>query len=61
MSADLECRMRSTRASAGALLVVLVTAASVQDRDGGRRVLARLRFAMPSVALVFAWARPRRR
>jgi transposase len=38
----------------GLLLVVLVTAASVQDRDGGRRVLDRLRFAMPSVALVFA-------
>lgn len=38
----------------GLLLVVLVTAASVQDRDGGRRVLDRLRFAVPSVALVFA-------
>ncbi len=38
----------------GLLLVVLVTAASVQDRDGGRHVLDRLRFAMPSVALVFA-------
>ncbi|MCA1672721.1 MAG: IS5 family transposase [Actinobacteria bacterium] len=38
----------------GLLLVVLVTAASVQDRDGGRRLLDRLRFAMPSVALVFA-------
>jgi transposase len=36
------------------LLVVLVTAASVQDRDGARRLLDRLRFAMPSVALVFA-------
>ena len=38
----------------GLLLVVLVTAASVQDRDGGRRLLERLRFAMPSVALVWA-------
>jgi len=38
----------------GLLLVVLVTAASVQDRDGARRLLDRLRFAMPSVALVFA-------
>lgn len=38
----------------GLLLVVMVTAASVQDRDGGRRVLDRLRFTMPSVALVFA-------
>jgi transposase len=38
----------------GLLLVVLVTAAHVQDRDGGRRLLARLRFAMPSVATVFA-------
>jgi len=36
------------------LLVVLVTAASAGDRDGGRRVLERLRFAMPSVALVWA-------
>jgi transposase len=38
----------------GLLLVVLVTAASVQDRDGGARVLDRLRFAMPSVAVVWA-------
>ena len=40
--------------SLGLLLVVLVTAASVQDRDGGVRVLERLRFAMPSVAAVWA-------
>lgn len=55
----------------GLLLVIMVTAAGVQDRDGGRRVLDRLRFAMPSVALVFAdggyagrlvrWARDRLR
>ena len=38
----------------GLLLVVLVTAASVQDRDGGARVLDRLRFRMPSVAVVWA-------
>ncbi|MQA17687.1 MAG: IS5 family transposase, partial [Pseudonocardiaceae bacterium] len=38
----------------GLLLVVLVTAASVQDRDGGRRVLDRVKMAMPSLALVFA-------
>ncbi len=38
----------------GLLLVVLVTAASVQDRDGGRRVLDRAKMAMPSLALVFA-------
>ena len=38
----------------GLLLAVMVTAASVQDRDGGRRLLERLRFAMPSVAHVFA-------
>jgi transposase len=38
----------------GLLLVVLVTAASVQDRDGGARVLERLRFRMPSVAVVWA-------
>lgn len=38
----------------GLLLVVYVTAASVQDRDGGRRLLDRLRYAVPSVAHVFA-------
>jgi transposase len=38
----------------GLLLVVMVTAASVQDRDGGKLVLDRLRFAMPSVVTVFA-------
>ncbi|HWB70694.1 MAG TPA: IS5 family transposase [Egibacteraceae bacterium] len=38
----------------GLLLVVIVTAANVQDRDGGMQVLRRLRFAMPSVATVFA-------
>ena len=38
----------------GLLLVVLVTAASVQDRDGGARVLERLRFRMPSVAVIWA-------
>lgn len=38
----------------GLLLVVLVTAASVQDRDGGARVLNRAKMAMPSLALVFA-------
>lgn len=38
----------------GLLMVVMVTAANVQDRDGGARVLERLRFAMPSVATVFA-------
>lgn len=32
----------------------MVTAASVQDRDGGALVLERLRFRMPSVALVWA-------
>ena len=55
----------------GLLLAVIVTAASVQDRDGARRVLDRLRFTMPSVALVWAdggyagrlldWARGRLR
>jgi transposase len=38
----------------GLLLVVLVTAASVQDHDGGIRVLDRARMAMPSLALVQA-------
>jgi len=40
--------------TAGLLLLVMVTAASVQDRDGGTRVLERLRFTMPSVATVWA-------
>jgi transposase len=35
----------------GLLVVVLVTAASIQDRDGGRRVLAQVEMAMPSIAL----------
>ena len=32
----------------GLLVVVLVTAASAADRDGGARVLARAKIAMPS-------------
>jgi transposase len=38
----------------GLLVVVLVTAASVQDRDGGRLALGRARMAMPSIAVVWA-------
>lgn len=38
----------------GLLVVVLVTAASVQDRDGGRLVLDRARMKMPSIVLVWA-------
>jgi hypothetical protein len=38
----------------GLLIVVLVTAASVQDRDGGIRMLDRAKMAMPSLALVWA-------
>ena len=38
----------------GLLLVVMVTAASVQDRDGGRLVLAKAKMAMPSLAHVWA-------
>jgi transposase len=38
----------------GLLLVVVVNAASVQDRDGGARVLDRLRCWMPSAVLVWA-------
>ncbi len=38
----------------GLLMVVAVTTASVQDRDGGATVLERLRFTMPSVVTVFA-------
>ncbi len=55
----------------GLLLAVIITTASVQDRDGARTVLERLRFTMPSVVLVWAdggyagkllaWARERLR
>lgn len=38
----------------GLLLVVMVTAASVQDRDGGRGILKRLHSALQSVRHVFA-------
>ncbi len=38
----------------GLLMIVAVTTASVQDRDGGRVVLDRLRFTMPSMVTVFA-------
>jgi transposase len=38
----------------GLLLVVMVTAASVQDRDGGRRILKRLHSALASVCHIFA-------
>jgi transposase len=38
----------------GLVLVAAVTAASVQDRPGGKAVLARLAAAFPSVALVWA-------
>ena len=38
----------------GLLVVVLVTAASAADRDGGARVLDRAKMAMPSLALIFA-------
>lgn len=36
------------------LLVVVVTAASLQDRDGGRLVLEKDRIKMPSIVLVWA-------
>lgn len=38
----------------GLLLVVMVTSASVQDRAGGRAILARLAERFPTVALVWA-------
>jgi transposase len=34
--------------------VVLVTAASIRDREGGRAVLDRARMTMPSIALIWA-------
>jgi len=45
----------------GLLIVGLVTAAGVQDRDGGVRVLDRAKLAMPSLALVWADAAYSRR
>ena len=45
----------------GLLVVVLVTAASVQDRDGGVRVLDRAKTAMPSLVLIWADAAYSRR
>lgn len=38
----------------GLVLTVMVSSASVQDRPGGRRILARLSQCLPSVALVWA-------
>ena len=38
----------------GLLLVIMVTSASVQDRVGGREILARLAARFPSIALVWA-------
>jgi len=38
----------------GLLMLVTVTTASVQDRDGGRTILEQLRFVMPSIVTVFA-------
>lgn len=38
----------------GLLIVVIVTSAALQDRDGGRLVLARARMTMPSIVLVWA-------
>lgn len=38
----------------GLLIVVLVTAASMQDRDGGRLVLEKAKMKMPSLVLVWA-------
>jgi transposase len=38
----------------GLLVVVMVTTAAVQDRDGGRRVLDKAKTAMPSLAHVWA-------
>jgi transposase len=38
----------------GLLLEILVTPASTQDRDGGRRLLWRLRHDLPTIRLVWA-------
>lgn len=38
----------------GLLIVVMVTSAALQDRDGGRLVLERAKMTMPSIVLVWA-------
>lgn len=38
----------------GLLVVVLVTSAALQDRDGGRLVLERAKMKMPSIVLIWA-------
>ncbi|MGH3503416.1 MAG: IS5 family transposase [Nocardioidaceae bacterium] len=38
----------------GLLVVVLVSSAALQDRDGGRLVLARAKMTMPSIVLIWA-------
>ena len=38
----------------GLLLLVVITSASVQDRDGARTLLDRLKMAMPSLSLLWA-------
>lgn len=38
----------------GLLIVVMVTTAGLQDRDGGRLVLGRAKMSMPSIVLVWA-------
>ena len=38
----------------GLLLLVLITSASVQDRDGARTLLDRVKMAMPSLSLLWA-------
>ncbi|MFT4299361.1 MAG: transposase [Aeromicrobium sp.] len=40
--------------SLGLLIVVMVTSAALQDRDGGRLVLERAKMRMPSLVLVWA-------
>lgn len=40
--------------TSGLLVVVMVTAASLQDRDGGKLVLERARMRMPSIVKVWA-------
>ena len=38
----------------GLLVIVMITAANVQDRDGARPVLAAVRKAFPTISLVWA-------
>lgn len=48
------CKRHIVTDTLGLLVIVLVTAASLQDSDGYRRVLEKAKRALPSIVLAFA-------